>query len=164
MCMHGNHRDHRLGTSVGTTTTSSSDIFRGLVVTSSLFSLVMVVTSSLFSLSRPLNVFTQGRKAELGIEQLALSMTTLEEVFLRLGKLEEEKDKLENGDEDDEAADVKVDVKADRVKDASDSNAVGAGSWAQQVKGVALLDLYSKKKNPTTMGNICMQVNVYTEE
>ena len=35
------------------------------------------------------------RRDELGIEQLALSMTTLEEVFLELGKLEEEQQKKE---------------------------------------------------------------------
>jgi ABC-type multidrug transport system ATPase subunit len=36
----------------------------------------------------------EARREELKIEQLALSMTTLEEVFLQLGKEEEEADRL----------------------------------------------------------------------
>ena len=105
----------------------------------------------------------ESRRSELGIEQLALSMTTLEEVFLQLGKLEEAKDREEEGDDEcgDDDANIKVDVKTASAATSKQNQTGGArGSWSQQVKGTSLLSLYTKKKNPTTAGE-CLRKEVW---
>ena len=110
----------------------------------------------------------ESRRSELGIEQLALSMTTLEEVFLQLGKLEEAKDREEEGDDEcgddkcgDDDANIKVDVKTASAATSKQDRTGGVrGSWSQQVKGTSLLSLYTKKKNPTTAGE-CLWKEVW---
>ncbi len=135
------------------------------------------------------------RRDALGIEQLALSMTTLEEVFLKLGQLEQkeaeeaakkeaeeaeeaakkkgkDKKKKKKGDGDEQKdddgaaktaeADDAGEQKTDTPTPAPDiATAASGGSWSQQVRGVALLNLYSKKRNPMTSCALCVQPIIF---
>merc|ERR1711871_1310450 len=56
----------------------------------------------------------QSKKEELNLEQVALSMTTLEEVFLKLGQQEEEEQKRKKEEEE---AKAKEDGDSDKKKD-----------------------------------------------
>jgi ABC-type multidrug transport system ATPase subunit len=125
----------------------------------------------------------QNKKDELNLEQVALSMTTLEEVFLKLGQEEEEADKKAKEEKEEKEAKAKEEGTDDKKK-AGDAptaaqeedslkvsdevlasgigkykvgGAASSGSWAQQVKGAALLNLYSKKRNPMSSCAICIQ-------
>ena len=104
------------------------------------------------------------KKEELGINQLALSMTTLEEVFLKLGELDDEEkkekdkadkaDKADKGDDEKNSEEIAVGVNKEKVKEVAASP---GGSWSQQVRGVALLNIYSKKRNPSAPCFLCIQ-------
>ena len=90
------------------------------------------------------------RREELGINQVALSMTTLEEVFLELVKLEDDEEKEEEEDKNLVTVDVMEEA-------AAEVEAALGGSWSQQVRGVSLLNVYSKKREPMTTCAICIQ-------
>jgi len=100
-------------------------------------------------------------KNELGINQMALSMTTLEEVFLELGKLENKDD---NEKEEDTNSETKTDEEREEeptpppqtAKVIEVAAALG-GTWKQQVTGVSLLNYYSKKREPMTSTFLVIQ-------
>ena len=101
------------------------------------------------------------RRNELGINQLALSMTTLEEVFLELADMDEDEKNTEEGTTEEDTTEEVTDTMKVAIADSTEIVAATGGSWSQQVRGVSLLNLYSKKREPMTTCAICIQPIIF---